>query len=67
MSDTREIPWKRLVVEGAAIVASILLAFAIDAWWQDRSDQLRVTEYIEQVRALADRMAASPAKRSFGC
>lgn len=30
---------------------SILLAFWIDAWWQDRSDQNRVTEYISQVRA----------------
>lgn len=30
---------------------SILLAFWIDAWWQDRSDQNRVAEYISQVRA----------------
>lgn len=30
---------------------SILLAFWIDAWWQDRTDQIRVTEYISQVRA----------------
>jgi hypothetical protein len=30
---------------------SILLAFWIDAWWQDRSDQIRVTEFISQVRA----------------
>jgi hypothetical protein len=34
-----------------AIVLSILLAFWIDAWWQDRSDQLRLTEYLSQVRA----------------
>ena len=51
MSDMREIPWKRLLVEGAAIVASILLAFAIDAWWQDHSDQIRLKEYLSQVRA----------------
>jgi len=30
------IPWSRIAVEGIAIVASILLAFAIDAWWDDR-------------------------------
>jgi hypothetical protein len=30
------IPWPRIAVEGIAIVASILLAFAIDAWWNDR-------------------------------
>jgi hypothetical protein len=33
MSDTQTIPWKRISVEAAAIVASILLAFSIDAWW----------------------------------
>jgi len=32
----RNIPWSRIVVEGAAIVASILLAFWIDAWWNDK-------------------------------
>ena len=29
-------PWKRLAAEGAAIVISILLAFWIDAWWQNK-------------------------------
>ena len=40
-----------LLVEGVAIVLSILLAFWIDAWWQDRSDQIRLTEYLSQVHA----------------
>jgi hypothetical protein len=35
MAESQIIPWKRLSVEAAAIVASILLAFAIDAWWDD--------------------------------
>ena len=30
------VPWVRLFAEGLAIVASILIAFAIDAWWQGR-------------------------------
>lgn len=51
MSDLREIPWNRLLVEAAAIVVSILLAFAIDAWWQDHSDEARLQEYLSQVRA----------------
>jgi hypothetical protein len=51
MNNLREVPWKRLLVEGAAIVASILLAFAIDAWWEDRSDQIRLNEFLWQVRA----------------
>jgi len=40
MSDTRKIQWKRLSVEGVAIVVSILLAFWIDAWWNDRQRTL---------------------------
>ena len=35
----REINWKRASVEGATIVVSILLAFSIDAWWEDRRDR----------------------------
>ena len=40
-----KINWTRIVVEGSAIVVSILLAFAIDAWWdahQDRQEEQRV-------------------------
>jgi len=37
--ETEKIPWKRLVLEATAIVASILLAFAIDAWWDERQDR----------------------------
>lgn len=36
MEEQPKIPWKRVTVEATAIVVSILLAFAIDAWWQDR-------------------------------
>ena len=49
MTETQKISWKRLFVEGAAIVASILLAFAIDAWWQDRQDR---AEELRLLRAL---------------
>lgn len=31
-----QIPWRRFLTEGAVIVGSILLAFAIDAWWDGR-------------------------------
>ena len=33
MDASRNIPWPRIALEGVVIVASILLAFAIDAWW----------------------------------
>jgi len=42
MANTNHIQWKRLSAEGAAIVVSILLAFSIEAWWdnnQDRSEE----------------------------
>ena len=36
MRNNDNIQWKRISVEGAAIVLSILLAFSIDAWWEER-------------------------------
>jgi hypothetical protein len=61
MTDTQNIQWKRIGIEAAAIVASILLAFAIDAWWEDhkeaasRSSQLQslVREFEEAHRHLS--------------
>ncbi len=40
MSETQKIPWMRIAVEAAAVVGSILLAFAIDAWWDDHQDRV---------------------------
>ena len=39
MNELQRIPWKRISVEAVAIVASILLAFAIDAWWAERAEK----------------------------
>ena len=36
MAETQTIPWRRISVEAVVIIASILLAFSIDAWWDDR-------------------------------
>ena len=41
MTDTPKTPWKRLSLETVAIVASILLAFWIDAGWDQREDAAR--------------------------
>lgn len=35
----RQIPWLRIVAEGIAIVASILPAFGIQAWWEGRVER----------------------------
>ena len=39
----------RLVTEAAVIVLSILLAFAIDAWWDERQERARVVGQLAQV------------------
>jgi hypothetical protein len=39
MSNEARTSWARLLLEGLAIVLSILLAFAIDAAWEDRQDR----------------------------
>jgi len=56
MSNTQKIQWKRLSVEAAAIVASILLAFAIDAWWDHRKDLIAEVEILH---SLEDEFAAN--------
>jgi len=54
MNTDRTIPWPRIAVEGVAIVASILLAFAIDAWWDDRqrdeSEQVFLQTLLDDLR-----------------
>lgn len=50
MNETRYIAWKRLAIEAAAIVASILLAFAIDAWWEERGDRQAEVVLLERLR-----------------
>jgi hypothetical protein len=50
MVSTRQIPWKRILLEGAVIVVSILLAFSIDAWWNNRIEQQREHEQLVSMR-----------------
>jgi len=46
MTDRQDLAWNRILVEATAIVASILLAFAIDAWWQDRTERIVEVQYL---------------------
>jgi hypothetical protein len=50
MTDTQDIPWKRLSVEAAAIIASILFAFAIDAWWDSVQTDNKTQEILDALR-----------------
>ena len=48
MAKSGIIPWKTITVEAVAIVLSILMAFAIDAWWAEKKES-----DVEQVALLA--------------
>ena len=50
MTDTQKIPWNRISVEAVAIVASILFAFAIDAWWSERQLAAEDQELLSQLK-----------------
>ncbi len=53
---TREssIAWKRRVTEGVVIVGSILLAFAIDAWWEGRAERAVEEDILRAAAAEVD-------------
>lgn len=42
--------WRRILIEGVVIVASILLAFGIDAWWDERQLRVELLENLSSVR-----------------
>ena len=43
---SRLVSWPRIVAEGTAIVVSILLAFAIQAWWEGRRERAIESNYL---------------------
>ncbi len=47
MANSNNIQWKRISVEGAAIVVSILLAFSIQAWWDEYQEERQLHEILE--------------------
>jgi hypothetical protein len=53
-----QIEWRRIVVESAAVVLSILLAFLIDASWDAHQQRIREQELLEGL--LADFEASRP-------
>lgn len=59
MKNIRDIPWAHLMSEGAIIVVSILLAFWIDAWWDDRQDREDEQAMLELLHAELELIRAS--------
>ena len=45
-----DISWKKISIEGIVIVISILLAFAIEAYWQERQNRIEERELIANLR-----------------
>ena len=65
MSNTNNIQWGRTAAEVVAIVVSILLAFWIDTWWEDRKEArlevvylLELQEDFEQNKSRLEEQAA---------
>ena len=46
MPNSDDMPLKRIAVEAVVIVTSILLAFAIDAWWDERQERVEEAEIL---------------------
>ena len=74
MTNTQKLPWKPLFAEATAIVLSILLAFAIDAWWEDRSDRQaeqlllqRLKADFTEIRTAIQTVAAEHRETSAAC
>ncbi len=49
---THRIPWLRVFVEGVVIVGSILLAFGLQAWWEERQERAKEREYVTALRVV---------------
>lgn len=65
MADAQIDQWKRLSIEAVVIVVSILFAFAIDAWWDERNERqyeqdalLGLESEYEDHRSTVDRQIA---------
>src|SRR5687768_12316825 len=43
------LPWKRLFAEFGVIVAGVLIALAVDAWWERQQQQKQAEEYVQQL------------------
>lgn len=58
MPSTNNIQWKQIFAEGTAIVVSILLAFSIQAWWEERQERederIILQSILEELTAIED-------------
>jgi hypothetical protein len=43
------LPWKRLLAEFAVIVTGVLIALAVDSWWERQQERNHAEEYLKQL------------------
>ena len=43
------LPWKRLLAEFAVIVAGVLIALAVNSWWERRQERNHAEQYLKQL------------------
>ena len=51
MANQTNLTWARVLAEGSAIVVSILLAFGIQAWWEERLERTAEAELLDRLHA----------------
>jgi hypothetical protein len=51
LNSKHNIGWLRIAIEGIVIVASILLAFGIDAWWASRDDRVQEQVHLRRLES----------------
>lgn len=50
--NTNRLGLSRLLAEGVVVLASILIAFALDDWWDDRQLQAEMAGDLEAIQSL---------------
>jgi hypothetical protein len=51
MTNRVKLSWARILAEGSAIIVSILLAFGIQAWWEERLERVAEAELLSRLHA----------------
>lgn len=64
----QDISWNKITIEATVIVGSILLAFAIDAWWEERLDrreeQIALSRLHAEFQSSTSRLGSSEVRLS---
>lgn len=65
MTNRVNLSWARILAEGSAILVSILLAFGIQAWWEERQERATETDLLSRLHAEFSTNLARIDERTF--